>query len=130
MTKHHTFLRRTVALVALCSSGAFAEGLSTQDGVYTEEQAERGKQVYETHCKACHVPEFYQAKFQVWNNQPLSALYDAVSFSMPESNPGGLALQEYTDVMAYIFSLLDYPAGNKELSHEDGSMSDIVIHTK
>lgn len=115
---------------ALACAGSFAESLTTQDGVYTEAQAKRGEKVYEEHCKACHIPEFYQAKFQVWNNQPLSALYDTVSFSMPESNPGGLALQDYTDVMAYIFSLLDYPTGEQELSHSDGSMNSITVKTK
>jgi mono/diheme cytochrome c family protein len=129
MNKSRFFLPASLALItALGSSAALAETI--QDGVYTEAQAKRGEAVYEQHCQACHVPAFFEAKFQVWKNQPVSALYDTVSFSMPESNPGGLALQEYTDVMAYIFSLLNYPAGDKELSHEDGSMDEIIIKTK
>lgn len=114
---------------ALGCAGAFAE-TTTQDGVYTQEQAERGKEVYEQYCAACHIPAFYEAKMQVWNNQPVVALYDTISFSMPESAPGGLALQEYTDVLAYIFSLLEYPAGDQELSHSDGSMDSIIIKAK
>lgn len=130
MTKYKAFLSASLALSAIVgSTGAFAE-TTIKDGVYTDAQAERGKTVYEQHCQACHVPAFFEAKFQVWNNQPLIALYDTVSFSMPESNPGGLALQEYTDVMAYIFSMLGYPAGDAELSHTDGSMEEIVIKTK
>lgn len=126
----HILPKSLVLLCALTSVGGFAESLTTLDGVYTEAQAQRGEAVYEQHCKACHTPEFYETKFQAWSSQPLVALYDTVSFSMPESNPGGLALQDYTDVMAYIFALLDYPAGEKELSHNDGSMSQITIETK
>ncbi|MEX1032808.1 MAG: hypothetical protein WDZ30_05570 [Cellvibrionaceae bacterium] len=126
------FLPQSLSLMigSLVCACTFAEQATTQDGVYTEEQAQRGQAVYEQHCKLCHDTQFYQTKFQVWNNQPLSALYDSVSFSMPESNPGGLPLQDYTDVMAYIFSLLEYPAGDKELSHTDGSMSNIIVKTK
>lgn len=112
------------------AGSASAEGLSLADGIYTEAQAQRGKAVYEEHCQTCHIPAFYEAKFQAWNKQPVAALYDTMSFSMPESNPGGLALQDYTDVLAYIFSLLGYPAGDTELSHEDGSMEEIIITTK
>lgn len=132
MSKLKHIVPTSLALIGalVCSGGSFAETLTTQDGVYTEAQAKRGEKVYEQHCQACHVPAFYESKFKVWNNQPLSALYDTVSFSMPESNPGGLPLQEYTDVMAYIFSLLDYPAGDTELSHTDGSMEDIIVSTE
>lgn len=112
---------------ALLSVTASAGPKTIQDGVYTEDQAESGKAVFDQYCKACHVKEFYQAKFAMWKGQPLSALYDSMSASMPEDNPGGLYLQEYTDVMAYIFSLMEYPAGEKPLDHSDGSMDEIVI---
>lgn len=111
------------------SSISHAEGdqVTIKDGVYTEAQAQAGKQVFDQYCSACHVKEFYEAKLMSWNGQPLSDLYDSMSATMPEDNAGGLMLQEYTDVMAYILSLLAYPAGEKALDHNDGSMASIVI---
>lgn len=129
-TSKHIVPKALALLCALTSAGTFAGGMTTQDGIYTEAQAKRGEEVYERECKVCHAPEFYEMKFQAWNNQPLNALYDVISFSMPESNPGGLALQDYTDVLAYIFSVLGYPTGDKELNHNDGSMGEITIKTK
>lgn len=100
------------------------------DGVYTKDQAATtGKASYEKNCKACHNAEFYKEKFQSWNQAPLIEFYDLVSATMPQNAPGSLALQEYTDALAYIFYMLDYPAGDKALSHEDGSMEDILIVT-
>jgi mono/diheme cytochrome c family protein len=130
MIKLKTFLSASLALGTIAGGTAALAESTIQSGVYTDPQAERGKAVYEQHCQACHVPAFFEAKFQAWSNQPLIALYDTVSFSMPESNPGGLALQEYTDVMAYILSMLGYPSGDQELSHTDGSMDSIVIKTE
>ncbi|GAB1263526.1 hypothetical protein [Aurantivibrio infirmus] len=105
----------------------YAETKSLKDGVYTAEQAESGKAVYQQFCSACHVPAFYQDKLNVWKNQPLSGLYDSIVTSMPGDNPGALLLQEYTDVLAYIFSTLNYPSGETALNHEDGSMESIII---
>lgn len=119
-------LPMTVAGVLFAAS-AVAEPKTIKDGVYTEAQAETGKAVFEQYCKACHVKEFYQAKFTAWNGTPLIDLYESMSATMPEDNAGALSLQEYTDVLAYIFSILEYPAGDKPLDHNDSSMEEIII---
>jgi len=113
----------------LLSMGSVAESdtKTINDGVYTQAQAEKGQKVFEQYCAACHVKEFYQAKFMSWKGQPLSDLYDSMSATMPEDNAGALMLQEYTDVMAYILSILEHPAGEKVLDHNDGSMNAIII---
>ncbi len=118
----------TLAATVIATSPTFSE-TTIKDGVYTLEQAASGKKVFDQYCAACHVKEFYQAQLMVWNQQPLIDLYYAMSGSMPEDNPGALALQEYTDVTAYIFSLLELPAGDTPLNHEDGSMAEIIIDT-
>ncbi len=100
---------------------------SLNDGVYTKAQAEKGKTSYENNCKACHQVDFYQEKFQSWQGAPLIEFYDLVTSTMPGDRPGALELQDYTDAMAHIFSLMGYPAGDKALSHEDGSMDSISI---
>lgn len=122
------FTSATLLVFATCASlASSAETKTLKDGVYTTEQAETGKAVYQQFCSACHVPAFYKDKLRAWKNQPLSGLYDSVVTSMPGDNPGGLLLQEYTDVLAYIFSTLNYPTGETTLNHEDGSMENIII---
>lgn len=113
--------------VSIAESGEVSETKTIKDGVYTQAQAQEGKKVFDQFCSACHVKEFYQAKFMSWKGVPLIDLYDSMSATMPEDNAGGLMLQEYTDVMAYILSLLEHPAGEKALDHNDGSMSSILI---
>ncbi|MGH1471335.1 MAG: hypothetical protein ACRBCS_09090 [Cellvibrionaceae bacterium] len=115
-------------LMSSVSFSGNSDGAKTiKDGVYTEAQAQEGKKVFDQFCNACHVKEFYQAKLMSWKGAPLIELYDSMSATMPEDNAGGLMLQEYTDVMAYILSLLEHPAGDKPLDHNDGSMSSIII---
>jgi len=122
------FTSATLLVFAACAPlVSSAETKTLKDGIYTAAQAESGKEIYQQFCAACHVPAFYKDKLKVWKNQPLSSLYDSVVASMPGDNPGGLLLQEYTDVLAYIFSTLNYPTGETALNHEDGSMENIII---
>ena len=41
---------------------------------------------------------------------------------MPEDRPGTLTRQQYADILAYVFKLNGYPAGNSELSGTDEEM--------
>ena len=82
---------------------ALASPLTTGDGVFTAEQAARGKAVYDKSCATCHPTEFYRARMALWESKPVGALFDSVSASMPQDNPGSLLTSEYVDVLAYIF---------------------------
>ena len=100
------------------SVGFVAADTSTPlDGVFTEEQALAGKQVYDIECSLCHGPrEFSGRVFQLtWAGQPLSSLYRHISLSMPLDNPGGLDQEQYVAVLAYILELNGYPAGEATL---------------
>ena len=48
-----------------------------------------------------------------------------MSATMPEANPGGLLEDEYVDVLAYIFSLNKFPAGDQALNR--GALDEISI---
>ena len=99
--------------------------LTTNDGVFTEEQAERGNRVYDTYCFNCHPAQFYEARLPVWANASVEQLFDAMSSTMPEENPGILSTDEYLDVLAYIFSITGSPAGDAELT--TGNIGTIAI---
>lgn len=124
---HRALLGITGFLLA-CSSTA--GDLTTKSGIYTEAQAAKGQSIYDQKCKTCHLtPQYYEEKLRVWDGQPLVDLFDSVTATMPGDNPGGLAWEDYSNVLAYIFSALGYPAGEQELNPDDGSMDGITIDT-
>lgn len=116
---------------AIAGPGAFADestgGKTINDGVYTETQAEAGEALYEQHCLTCHDKKYFRPVLKTWSGQPLGILYTMMSASMPQSNPGSLPRKEYVDILAYILSLNRYPAGDSELTYEDGVLDEITI---
>ncbi len=101
---------------------------SVLDGVYTEDQAERGRQVYAETCTACHATdEFTGAIFGTWFGQPVGRFYSLIQSTMPEDNPGGLSGARYADVVAYILELNGYPAGDGDLPPDRAVLNQIRL---
>lgn len=107
-------------------------GPSTQQGVYTNEQASRGKTVYLTSCRSCHSPQSHTgATFnKFWRNHPLSDLYGFVATRMPKNDPGSLAPEDVADVVAYLLKMNAMPAGETELYPDADSLKQFRIETK
>ena len=108
-------LAGTVSPQAAAGGGA----TSTADGVYSEEQADSGEDLYEQQCLVCHDKKYFRPVLKRWYGQSVAVLFDVMSGSMPESNPGGLLDQEYLDILAYVFSRSRYPAGERPLAMDD-----------
>lgn len=101
---------------------------TTQDGVYTAEQAARGKQVYQGVCVECHTLDFYKgATLRSWEGTPVFGLYDLIRNRMPESNPGSLKSREYVDIIAYILELNGMPPGEDALRPRASMLKNILI---
>ena len=105
---------------------------SAADGMYTEEQRARGEEVYTNSCAACHgatliggalmsgeePPALVGDEFmRSWNGRTVGDLFEIVARSMPQDDAGSLAPRAYADVIAYIMSKNDFPAG------EDGELA-------
>jgi mono/diheme cytochrome c family protein len=105
---------------------------STLDGVYTAEQASRGKTTFNDKCSGCHETSRFSGKeFQdEWDGKALKELWDIASGTMPEDNPGSLKQQEYGDIIAYFLSLNAYPTGEHELEGSGSAMAGIKIDKK
>jgi quinoprotein glucose dehydrogenase len=98
---------------------------SVKDGVYTAEQAARGRAVYNTHCAECHMADLAGHEyagalagygFQLkWQDAPLADLLGRMR-GMPLGRPGSLTAQEYVDILAYALQKNGYPAGTVELT--------------
>lgn len=111
------------------------EQTTTSSGVYTDAQAARGEDIYNSSCAVCHGdnlagsemgPELAGGSFVgFWAGLSLGDLFQVMSISMPQDNPGSLDTAEYVDVIAYMLQRSEFPAGSEEL-HEDG-LSNVEI---
>lgn len=115
----------TMAAVAFSMSAAMAATI--EDGVYTAEQAEAGKELFELRCSACHNADFYRVALSNRNTQPLSWIFEEILVTMPADVPGSLTDAEYEAIMAQILQLTGYPAGDEPLSYAGGAMDSIRV---
>jgi quinoprotein glucose dehydrogenase len=96
------------------------------DGVYTNEQAERGKAAYTDKCSGCHgadlgghdeTPGLAGDQFlSNWNTLTVDELFERTRVSMPADHPGTLSRKQIADILSYVFSVNKFPAGTTELS--------------
>ncbi len=101
-----------------------AQAASTWDGVYTDSQADRGREQYLQHCSICHSvslqgnnesPPLLGRFMPDWAGAPLSDLYDYVSTAMPLDRPRSLSAAAYVDIVAYLLKANGFPNGQSEL---------------
>ena len=106
--------------------------ITTRRGVYTAQQAARGRDIYFGNCRSCHTPESHTgATFTAtWNKRSLAELYGFVRERMPKNDPGSLSDQEYADVLAYLLKLNKTPAGKSELPADSVAMQGIRIQLR
>ncbi|HET7371937.1 MAG TPA: c-type cytochrome [Gemmatimonadaceae bacterium] len=107
-------------------------GPSTLSGVYTNEQASRGKDVYAGSCRSCHTPASHTgATFNKWwRGKQLSDLFGFISTTMPKNDPGSLAPEDVADVTAYLLKMNAMPVGPAELPPDIDSLKKFRIETK
>ena len=98
-------------------------------GVYTEDQAERGKVAFATHCASCHETSFHTGEqFRMgWFGRSVADLFKTLKTTMPEDNIGGLSDDEYTRVISYILKLNGFPAGKDSLVSDTTAMRKLRI---
>ena len=104
------------------------ESRSVWDGVYTEEQAKRGEEVYHKECASCHgdtlvggggaAPLTGGSFLSNWNGLTLGDLFDRIRKTMPQGNLGKLTKQQDADVLSYILSANKFPTGKTELQRQ------------
>jgi hypothetical protein len=107
-------------------------GPSTLSGIYTNEQAGRGKDLYAGACKFCHNPSTHTGETfaKWWRGKQLSDLFTYVSTRMPKNNPGSLADEDVADVMAYLLKMNAMPVGQDELPPDVDSLKKFRIELK
>ena len=120
-----------LTIPTLAAAQKSATPRSTLTGVYSEQQAARGQDVYAGMCKSCHTAATHTgAAFEKsWEGHPLSELFGFISTRMPKNEPGSLAPEEYVDVLAYLLKLNQMPAGAAELPPDTVVLGAIRIET-
>jgi mono/diheme cytochrome c family protein len=105
---------------------------STLVGVYTNEQAGRGKEVYAGSCKSCHSATSHTgATFaKWWKGKQLSELFNFIATRMPKNDPGSLAIEDVADVTAYLLKMNAMPVGLGELPPDADSLKKFRIELK
>jgi mono/diheme cytochrome c family protein len=105
---------------------------STLTGVYTDEQAARGRNFYLGMCKSCHAPESHTGPTfsKWWKGRKLSDLFTFISTQMPKNDPGSLDPGDIADVTAYLMKLNAEPAGKDELYPDADSLKKFRIDVK
>jgi S-disulfanyl-L-cysteine oxidoreductase SoxD len=123
------------------------------DGVYTTEQAKRGREQYRKRCVLCHldngqgqqaVPEIAGQSLEregdaeappiagdeflaKWNGHSVRELFERTS-TMPVGSPGSLTPQQYADLVALILEMNKLPAGTQELPADRDALERITIN--
>ena len=137
MTSLWTSFRRLLP----CSLCFLAVGLgSVWDGVFTKEQAARGKTVYGEECARCHAENLMGGEgapalaggdfLNKWNGRNVGELLGTIAKTMPSEDPGSLSRRQYADIAAHILSENGFPAGAKELASAPDAVNDVMIEKK
>ena len=136
-------MKLTIAASVLFASGLMLVGLRAQatrsvwDGVYTPDQAKRGDTAYAKDCASCHgsaltggesAPPLAGGDFlSNWNGLTVGDLFDRFRTTMPADRPGGLNRERYSDILAYVLSMNQFPPGKSELEHQSEILKQIRI---
>jgi mono/diheme cytochrome c family protein len=106
-----------LSLSLVLSLAAQAPPKSVKAGVYTSAQADRGQGLFRSKCASCHAPNRFTDDlfYTSFAGKPLWEMFDVISDTMPEDNPGSMKPEEYVDVMAYLLKLNNFPTGEGEL---------------
>ena len=108
---------------------------SVWQGVYTAAQSERGRSVYQQSCGQCHGetlggdigPTLTGPFWSIWEGRSAADLYKSIRTTMPADAPESLKAQEYADLIAFMFSVNKFPAGENEMPADPAALEGIKI---
>jgi cytochrome c len=119
------------AVASLCAQPS----RSVWDGVYTADQGKRGATLYAAECASCHgsalnggesAPPLTGSEFfSNWNGLTVGDLFERIRVSMPADHPGKLTREQDADILAFMLSMNQFPAGKTELDHRTEMLKQI-----
>jgi mono/diheme cytochrome c family protein len=129
---HATRATVVVALIAATAAlGASQEPgpRSSADGVYTLEQANKGKDIFAGACQSCHTPTVHSGPpFRAkWFGHSLGELFGYLRREMPKTDPGTMSDEEYSLVIAYLLRINGMKPGTAPLAADSVSLHRIRL---
>jgi S-disulfanyl-L-cysteine oxidoreductase SoxD len=126
--------------VAVCAPLFAQTTTSVWTGVYTTEQATRGSDLYQRVCTECHgddlegrerSPALAGGSFtERWDGATLKKLFERMQ-EMPPGDPAKrLQPNQYVDVLAFLLSANDVPAGSQPLVSDKEVLAAIIYTTR
>src|SRR5687768_16753251 len=117
-----------------------------QDGVFSDAQATRGQALYTQRCAGCHgadltggaqAPPLEGAAFRFkWRQEPLSALFIKIRYTMPPvalpnapanaADAARLDAEQSADLVAHVLKSNRFPAGKSDFAAADAATSSIT----
>jgi mono/diheme cytochrome c family protein len=126
-----------VAIIGLTAIGNSQGQRSVWDGIYTTEQAKRGQARYNEQCASCHgdmlnggesAPPLAGGEFlSNWNGLTVGDLFDRTRSTMPQSKPGSLSREANAEILAYVFSMNQFPAGKSDMPQASEVLKEIKV---
>jgi S-disulfanyl-L-cysteine oxidoreductase SoxD len=126
-------------LVVLGLSGTVVHAQQSgnlSNGIYTADQAARGRSVYQQRCASCHgeslggasAPPLAGTGFLgAWGGQSLWDLASKIRNTMPANDPGKLTIAQAVDLVAVILQANQYPVGQNELGASEAGLKAVVL---
>jgi mono/diheme cytochrome c family protein len=115
-------------------------GTTVWDGVYSEEQHRRGRELARASCVTCHGdgltgtetgPPLAGSDFvSAWSGRTAGELFEKIHTTMPADAVGSLKPEQAADLVAHIFKLNDFPAGTTELGSDLAVLKEIRIRSR
>jgi mono/diheme cytochrome c family protein len=142
------WLGACVAVPAVLALGTATNGMqqpaaaparTVWDGVYSDEQSRRGQRLAQARCVSCHgdelaggeAPGLVGDDFKaIWSGKPVVELFDKIQFTMPADTIGSLKPQQSADLVAYIFKLNAFPAGESDIEADKEKLAEIRISSQ
>ena len=102
---------------------------TTMDGVYTLQQAVKGKDVFAAYCITCHTPTVHSGPpfRSKWFGRPLSDLFSYIQRAMPKAAPGSMSDADYARALAYLLRINGMPAGTIPLAADSTTLHSIRL---
>lgn len=123
------------ALVAASFSTVRAQApKSVAAGVYTADQAKRGEALYADTCASCHDPKLIggigpalagKDFIAGWKDKTVGDVFTKIKIEMPLTAPGTLSADQTADVVSFILSANQFPAGATALAADAAPLKDI-----
>src|SRR5689334_18042977 len=123
-----------MALAGVCATQGTK---SVWDGVYSAEQAKRGQAQYNSLCASCHgqmleggesAPPLAGGEFlSNWGGLTVGDLFDRTRSTMPQNKPGSLSREANAEILAFVLSANQFPAGKTPLPQQSEVLKEIRI---